>query len=281
MQYYPKGYEGPLAVELGTLVACAYDQFTCFKEGTEWSLPASYELITVISYPWRKTGSIDSGGRLSVMFTQLRATEKAPDVPIGFVAKKDGDLFVVFRGTETAKEWIANFNQKLVGFFIPGYGDVHEGFQNSYLSLRDALIRAVAENADVKHLFVTGHSLGGALATFASCDIEANAGKAVCATYTYGSPRPGNAGFAAAYGAHFGSRTFRVENSSDIVPEVPFPVQFLGFFGGYFTHVDTPVSINVQKNDIEKNHAIETYVEALSGVAKPIGFFKKLFGCGA
>ncbi len=281
MQYYPAGYDGQLARELGTLVSYAYDQFKCFEDGAEWTIPAPYEMVAPLSYPWKKVGSIDSGGKVAVSFKKLKSTDKAPEVPIGFVARKDGDLYVVFRGTETANEWIGNFNQRLVNFFVPGYGNVHEGFQNSYLSVRDDVIAAVSGAIGVKRLFVAGHSLGAALATFATCDIAANSGKTIGATYTYGSPRPGDAGFSAAYGDRFGGRTFRVENSSDIVPEVPFPVQFLGFLGGYFSHVDTPVMINVQKNDIEKNHAIATYVEALSGGAKPIGFFKRIFGRSA
>ncbi|HNY22563.1 MAG TPA: lipase family protein, partial [Treponemataceae bacterium] len=273
MQYYPVGYDGQLAQELGTLVAYAYDQFKSFEEGTEWSIPAPYEMVSTLSYPWKKTGSFDSGGKVAAIFKKLKSTDKAPEVPIGFVARKDGDLYVAFRGTETANEWIGNFNQRLVDFFIPGYGNVHEGFQNSYLSVRDDVIAAVTGAGGAKRLYVTGHSLGAALATFATCDIEANAGKTALATYTYGSPRPGDAAFSAAYGNRFGGRTFRVENSSDIVPEVPFPAQFLGFLGGYFAHVDTPVMINVQKNDVEKNHAIATYVEALAGGARPVGFF--------
>jgi triacylglycerol lipase len=41
-------------------------------------------------------------------------------------------------------------------------------------------------------IFVTGHSLGGALATFAAADIKRSIGSSKITIYTYGSPRTGN-----------------------------------------------------------------------------------------
>jgi hypothetical protein len=51
---------------------------------------------------------------------------------------------------------------------------------------------------------------------------------------------------------------------------VPFPVPFLGFLGGYFTHVETPVDFTAQEESSEKNHHMDTYMAALAG-AKPRG----------
>jgi hypothetical protein len=67
-------------------------------------------------------------------------------------------------------------------------------------------------------IYVTGHSLGGALATLAALDIKATFGK-LSEFYSYGEPRVGNAAFA----TYFASQmpVHRVIHYADIVPHVP------------------------------------------------------------
>jgi hypothetical protein len=65
-------------------------------------------------------------------------------------------------------------------------------------------------------LFLTGHSMGGALAVLTACRL-ARAGRPAIATYTFGSPRIGDAAFCAGYALP----TYRVVNRLDLVPEMP------------------------------------------------------------
>jgi hypothetical protein len=58
---------------------------------------------------------------------------------------------------------------------------------------------------------------------------------------------------------------------------MPLPVPFLGFIGGYFTHVETPVEFTVQREDIEKNHEIGTYLSALEEHQSQKGLLQSIF----
>jgi hypothetical protein len=159
----------------------------------------------------------------------------------GFVGRGDGFAVLAFRGSERIdqhpKDWLTNFDAVQVRQ-DPFTGEVHAGFSRALTAawvsvdavLRTALAAAaqVAADAPGLSLYVTGHSLGGALATLAACRLAAGqlpaagASPAVRfgfpATYTFGAPRVGNAAFCAAY---LKPPTYRVVNSLDIVPLVP------------------------------------------------------------
>jgi alpha-beta hydrolase superfamily lysophospholipase len=68
-------------------------------------------------------------------------------------------------------------------------------------------------------LFLTGHSLGGALATLAASRWPARA------CYTFGAPRVGDGAFARTLRAPL----YRVVNGQDVVPRVPPASDLLGF----------------------------------------------------
>jgi len=65
-------------------------------------------------------------------------------------------------------------------------------------------------------LLITGHSLGGALATFAAINTSYTVGE----LYTYGAPRVGNAAFEKYFAATAGFPTWRVTHARDVVPHL-------------------------------------------------------------
>jgi hypothetical protein len=74
----------------------------------------------------------------------------------------------------------------------------------------------VLEKAEGKPLFLTGHSMGGALAMLTGCRL-ARTGRPPVAIYTFGTPRVGDRMFCAGYRVP----TYRVVNRLDLVPEMP------------------------------------------------------------
>lgn len=109
-----------------------------------------------------------------------------------------GELYIVFRGTEKGADWINNF-QFRQGVYP--YGDesttdvrFHRGFMGAYFAVRDRVLDAVRQYPNCA-ITVTGHSLGGALATIAALDLQYNitrhTGQAI-QVYTFGAPRVGN-----------------------------------------------------------------------------------------
>lgn len=76
--------------------------------------------------------------------------------------------------------------------------------------------------SDPQHvpLYVTGHSLGGALAVLAAERLTA-CGYPVMEVHTFGGPRVGDYAWAQAYEARLGRRTWRHAYCCDIVTRVP------------------------------------------------------------
>lgn len=89
------------------------------------------------------------------------------------------------------------------------------------------------------HLYITGHSLGGALATLLTKDLSVAKfikERGVSLTmYNYGSPRVGNGVFAEEYNRNVHD-SWRVVNHRDIIPTVP---RLMGY-----RHVCCPVYLN-------------------------------------
>jgi len=255
-------------MELAALVSGAYAQYSAFEDDAPWALPKGYELVRELKYaygtrnPWDKASAkLDKRLKSGVL------PKKTFEIPIGFVARRGRTAFVIFRGTKTTKEWINNFNTKLQECFIPQYGNVHEGFHGSYLALRKTLADAV-ESMGAREYLIGGHSLGAAFGTFALLDLALILKKKVKALYTFGSPRVGDNSFVRSFNADFGARSFRVANTSDIVPSIPLPIPLAGIVGGYFSHVDTPVDFTLQADDVELNHAMDAYRAALESQVK-------------
>ncbi len=134
-------------------------------------------------------------------------------------------LVVAFRGTAVGNDaWESYLNittdlDALRGRQLPeAPGTVHSGFANGLDALWSAPGTSLAKLLDRKRRYwLTGHSLGGALATLAGPRLgEA----AVLGTYTFGSPRVGDRTFEAAYDATHGRRHLRFAASSDVVPHL-------------------------------------------------------------
>jgi predicted lipase len=102
-------------------------------------------------------------------------------------------------------------------------GQVHKGFWKALQAVWVDLCTVLAQVRDRQQpIYITGHSLGGALAILAAAQLV-QAGHPVQGVYTYGAPRVGNRKFRQQFNQHLQDRTFRLVNDEDIVPCLPAP----------------------------------------------------------
>jgi len=133
---------------------------------------------------------------------------------------------LVFRGTLGISDLLTDAHWVLQTW--PGRGSVHSGFKLAHAVLWPQVRTALRDLRG--RLFLTGHSLGGGLATMtaALCRRELRLLE-IAGLYTFGSPRVGDREFGAALDnvSHF-----RVVNDADIIPRVPpvIPNRVLPYF---------------------------------------------------
>jgi triacylglycerol lipase len=142
------------------------------------------------------------------------------------VMANDSTVVVAFRGTEPGKlkDWMSDLDTQ----FCDGpFGKVHNGFRMALSHVWDELNQCVAEFQDHgQSLWVTGHSLGAALATLAAAHWR-EADKPVHGLYIFGAPRVGDRVFERTFDQDFGARNFRFVNNADLVTRVP--LRTMGF----------------------------------------------------
>ena len=130
-----------------------------------------------------------------------------------FLAKRksDGMAVLAFRGTEKDfKDIKTDLNAR---FYRADGAKMHSGFRRAYDYVAGSVSGAVSGLGDCR-LYITGHSLGGALALIAARSLNADN---VAACYTFGSPKVGSSEF----GDDIKVPIYRVVNAADLVPRVP------------------------------------------------------------
>jgi hypothetical protein len=132
----------------------------------------------------------------------------------GHVACNDTELIIAFRGTQPTQlsDLLADLNT------VPkknGPGFVHAGFRKEARKLYDMVFDYIKSHPN-RQIYVTGHSLGAAMATYMAQEIKwAGLGEPIL--YTFGSPRLGSHDFVEAMNIEH----HRYVNCLDAIPHVP------------------------------------------------------------
>lgn len=150
---------------------------------------------------------------------------------VGYVIAVADVTVVAFRGTDDNFDWFCNLNSLTTP---TPQGPIHRGFQRSYLPLKPQIIKLLKRQRP-KHLWLTGHSLGGALAVVCAHDLIDNEKRAVRGVMTFGQPMVAGPQLAVHLDRVLLGKFAHFVNDTDIVPRVP---PFLKHCGSlvWFTH---------------------------------------------
>jgi len=271
----PGVYNPSLAKVMHGLSSAAYT--TCLYENP--NLPA-YKSATTKQTDWKKVWSCASAtcGTDLAPLTGFELVKTFRNVNVGglngiagFVgtmplARGGTAIMVAVRGTNNFVNIITDLYAIAKQMDVPGVpGTIHSGFANAWSTLRGLGLKQTVINLKAKtkatQLFVTGHSLGGAVATLAALELSALG--FTTSLYTFGSPRVGGTKFA----MHVNSKikdSFRIVHDNDLVPHVPLSTWF-------FVHVGKEVwfpSVNAQPKICQPAQLTREYYNAWVEVGK-------------
>lgn len=159
------------------------------------------------------------------------------------IAYSEERIVIAARGSSQLGDWFEN----ALSFRVPWralfpFGTVHFGFQLQARRIVEEFRQTICRlhrRYPKAEVYVTGHSLGGALCPFIARLLDLESIRAT-AVYTFESPRIGNEAFARWFDGRYGNETYRVvavrNGVVDLVPRIP-PSSW-----GYW-HVGQPIMI--------------------------------------
>jgi triacylglycerol lipase len=179
----------------------------------------------------------------------------------------DNYFALAFRGTDEPRDWLDNFNMipkvALFGSFHRGFFDATDRLWPSLLAhyqLTRARLRETSSHP--KGLFITGHSLGGAMATVAAAQlIHRDVG--FTGVYTFGQPRVMRPKTADVFNVRAQARFYRFQNNNDIVTRMPSRAS------GY-SHVGSYVHINQDRSIVREPGLWLQFLDVKDGIADDI-----------
>lgn len=128
-------------------------------------------------------------------------------------------VLVAFRGTNEKADWLTNLNVFLKRSPL---GWVHRGFMKATELFWPDLPQKILEFRDQgQAVWITGHSLGGALAVLAAAKMLNEHKLRVAGICTFGQPSVGGLSFCRKFKEQFAGRLFRFVNHTDAVSDVP------------------------------------------------------------
>ena len=180
---------------------------------------------------WTITGFLSAGDDIVKAGTTIRSTVMGAGglVCYGYVATRNGEMVVVIRGTDGAEEWADDFDflmQRHSNAHVPGLVD--QGFFSIYATLQfhpvgtpnagQPAVPALKAAVGTNQVRVLGHSLGAAIATYLTLDLNlAGCSASAC---LFASPRTGNQDFVD-YFENKVSNYDLFNYERDLVPEIP------------------------------------------------------------
>ena len=154
-----------------------------------------------------------------------------------YVMSDKDDVLIACRGTEPTalNDVLADLKMFPVKHHIAGR--VHRGFYAEYEKVMPGIYDALKKHdkKQTKTLWITGHSLGGAMAVLVAAELNTCPLGVSGGLHTFGQPRVGNKEFLKSLE---GMKYYRYRNNNDAVTAVP-PSFLLFRHGGVLRYINT------------------------------------------
>lgn len=186
----------------------------------------------------------------------------------GYIGYHQGQkaIYVSFRGSESAQNWLDDLDVILTSYPAPGCGscEVHKGFYDAEKACFPAVLDQVKKLKGTYpdyQVVVTGHSLGAALATLVSIDLI-NSNINNVRMFNYGSPRVGDTAFSN-YAATIIKDRNRITHHKDMVPHSPMHERFTHISGEWYEPNDDVV-LNACSGSEDPNCSYQWHITSIS-----------------
>jgi hypothetical protein len=190
-----------------------------------WEKMSDREYVVCVIKRWLREGETWSERDIlkNFKYLDMRITDTQ-----AFLFRDGNNIVLVFRGSQQLADWKTNFKIRLRPFSILAdktaiapKGRVHRGFLAAWQSIEKQVVYYLKkwQTPDTR-LWITGHSLGGALAAMAAISLDAQ-GFTISGLYTFGQPRIADWQLVKYMNDRLKDRIFRYANNNDVVPLIP------------------------------------------------------------
>lgn len=201
----------------------------------------------------------------------------------GFIAQDNEKVIVAFAGTKDLEDWKNNAKTWSEPIDDPSCGKqirFHKGFyETSKEVLKQNNAGLIAHLVELqkqgKKVYVTGHSLGGAMASITAYYLKTSETPIELAgVYTYGQPYTGDDDFQGCYDEKLKEQTFRFVTDKDVIPKMRFDSSYrhIGVFlffdenGGLLLSKPSSYEgdfVSLAKSDLGDSHSMSSYLTFL------------------
>lgn len=177
-------------------------------------------------------------------------------------------IVIAMRGTSTSEEVSRDLQTNQEPF--PEHETesmVHKGFLRTWKDHVNTILQILVQEQP-EHVYLVGHSLGGAVATVGALELALRGYPVTC--YTFGSPRIGNDGFADVL-KNSEAVCWRVINECDFIKDMPPPVS-PNFEDPEqppfkYSHAGSELEFTQNNGSFKNNHVLEVYLKHMEYMA--------------
>ena len=198
-------------------------------------------------------------------FTDIKWFENIKTDTQCIVLSNSDSIVIVCRGSESDRDWQTNFELNQTN---TKKSYVHAGFYKAMSSVFDYIVNYIKGIPEyrAKDLYVTGHSLGGALSANFGYFIDDII--RVESVWMLGCPRWASPMATKIFNKQLRKRSFRIVYNNDIVTRIPFKIMIKKWAGWVYRHVGKLIYISANDKVFLRSWGILRILDRIWGRIK-------------